>query len=357
MDMRRAIVAVALAGLVLVAGTKIPLPGMDIGAAAARMSGSADGLSRLSIFALGLVPLYNALALVEIGRLFLTPLGSSPRYPGLIETAAVGVIALGVTALQGYGIVQALAGMGMLDGQYPIIGLCTYMGATALMVFLCHRVRLPGFRSGFWALWSVPALLGLPPQVAYAFDLARTGAISGLPLLLSVVHLSLSVAAIVVMAAVWSRACGQGHEQGGGGDAIIAPRDILIWPPVMASVIVGYLLTLVAVIAPAIVNTVNILILQTGMLTITCLLVPVFVFAYLRHAEAILPQDRRLAPAAAVIIAVQVALLVSGGILNVWGGLPVQLGFISLLAVTLTVLALFPASAGPSLRRDTLTNG
>ncbi|MGE7370040.1 preprotein translocase subunit SecY [Neorhizobium sp. NPDC001467] len=349
MAAKRSILMLLLAAIVMMVGTKIPLPGLDTAAAAARMSGGDGALSRLSIFALGLMPLYNALALVEIGRLFLARGAGRNRHSGPVETAIAGVLALGVTALQGYGIVQALAAMGMLNGTSPMVGIATYMGATAVTLFLCYHLRIAGFRNGFWALWSVPALIGLPGQVSDAAALMQTGAISALPLLIFAIQLALSVAAIVFMTRTWETVAT--HGSGEVGERRAAPREILIWPAVLASVVAGYLLTLLAVLAPAAVNGVDILILQAIVLAVTCALIPVFVAVYLRSIDLVSTPDRPFAPVVFVVVAVQVLLVVSGGVLSVWVGLPLGLGFSSLLAIGLTIEALLFAI--PSARSAT----
>lgn len=343
MNSRRSIVAMALAGLVVILAMKIPLPGIDMAAISAQTSPDRGTLSRLSIFALGLMPLYTALMLVELGRLFVRSDNGLSRQPGPIERAIVAVIALAFTALQGYGIVGGLRQSGLVAGDtasLPVLIIATYMGVTALAVFLCYRIRIPGFRHAFWALWSIPVLLSLPYNIGAIVQMTRTGALPVTALLGFVAYLIVCVAAIVVMAALWKSVCVKPVGAAGEtGFEFVAPMEILIGPTVLAGMVVQLALTIMAFIIPgAIENWLGSFLIVLPV--ISAVLIPVLVFAYIRRSRAFIRPGAPVAAVATAIALIQIALELADTVRMTLFPYAFGLGSTATLALTLTALAL-----------------
>lgn len=338
MNGQRLMVAIVVAALVFIVGSKIPLPGLDMSKIAPQLAGGGDGLSRFSIFALGLMPIYTAFSLVEIGRLFTAGRDEGAVGPGFWEKAIVSVIALALTVLQGYGIVAAWQDGGLVDtdlGMFPVLAIGTYMGATALLLFFCFRIALPGFRNSIWALWSIPVLLALMPQLFSAFETTRMGAIPATAWLLAAAYLVLAIGGVVFIAKLWASICMPGGEAIGA----VEPRDILIWPPALAGTVTTLMLTGIALIAPDLVNQLGGW-LSSVYFSVTALIIPFFVLAYVRRLKPLFRPDAPVASVTASIALVQILLVVVGGIVTGWGNLPISLGFIAIMALTMTALGL-----------------
>lgn len=355
MDTRRSIAAVALAGLVFLLAMKIPLPGIDIAAVAARMGGDGNALSRLSIFALGLMPLYTALILVELGRLFVRSDDSLPRSPGTTERMIVAVIALAFTGLQGYGITVGFNEMGLVGGDaghLTVLIVATYMGITALTVFLCYRIRIPGFRHAFWALWSIPVLLSMPYDIGAILQMTRTGALSGTAWLGFLAYFLVCVAAVSVMAALWKSVCLQRVETADGTVGVFAePKEILIWPSILASMVLQLVLTIMAFVAPGTIeNWMGSFRIMLPIISVV--FIPVFVFAYLRRNRGIIRPGAPVAFVATVIAVIQIALLIVEMIRMTTLPYSFGLGSTAMLALTLTALSLGKAHVPQSIEAE-----
>jgi preprotein translocase subunit SecY len=89
--------------IVLFLGTRIPLPGLNPDLLQ-RIAGGA-GLGRLSIFALGVAPIIAALAIVELLRSSIPPLGrwaATPDRAARLDALAR-ALALALAAIQAHG--------------------------------------------------------------------------------------------------------------------------------------------------------------------------------------------------------------------------------------------------------------
>lgn len=338
-----------MAGLVFILAMNIPLPGIDMAAISAQTSPDRGTLSRLSIFALGLMPLYTALILVELGRLLVRSDDGLPRQPGPIEKAIVAVIALSLTALQGYGIVGGLRQSGLVNGDtasLPVLIIATYMGVTALAVFLCYRIRIAGFRHAFWALWSIPVLLLLPYNIGAIAQMTRTGALPATTLLGVVAYFIVCVAAVVVMAALWKSVCVKPVGAAGEADfECVEPMEILIWPSVLAGMVVQLALTIMAFIIPGVVENwlESFLIVMP---VISAVLIPVLVFAYIRRSRAFIRPGAPLAAVATAIALIQIVLGLADMVRMTLFPYAFGLGSTATLALTLTALSFARSGAG-----------
>ncbi|MGR9239665.1 preprotein translocase subunit SecY [Rhizobium leguminosarum] len=342
MDLRQMIITFALIGIVYALGLHIPLPGIDLEAfASLKYSVDSDMLSRISILALGLTPLFAALGLAEIARLIAFPWLKQKDEQDrntVLGAAIVIVIALAVAAMQAYAISGGLGATPLVADNmtgFTMLTIASCVGATAFTIFLSDRIRIAGLRDGLWPLYSLPILLSLPNNVIASVEMTTTGAVPSTQWLIVAVYLVLSVAAVVVTAFLWRSAC---HEAGTIAEETIEPREILIWPPVLAITAAGYVLAFFAFIAPNVIAAVQGLPLQIIALAMASILIPLIVFAYIRRLEVKNGANIRLIAIASIIAFIQILLLVSGALVSAFIQLPVSPGSIGIIVLTITAL-------------------
>jgi preprotein translocase subunit SecY len=312
MVLSRNVIAFILAGLTILLAGRIPLPGIDWMVIQAQMtSGNGSGMARVSLFVLGLMPIYSALAFVEIGRLFMRPRGQEAAPSSGFGWLLVCLIALAFTGLQAYGIAVALENYGMIANGFDLfipVTVATCLATTAGLIFLIGRVRLDGFTTGFWALFSIPAIMGLFAELANTSELLTTGAISLGACFIALAHIVLCVAGVVFITSLWD---GLARVPAANATPITLPRGILIWPPVLAYFVVETILTIAALAPPSFLGSLGEEGLRVAVIVITLLLIPIFVFAYVRQCR---PQIAPTAPLALVALSIavtQVILIVS----------------------------------------------
>ncbi|TDK37204.1 preprotein translocase subunit SecY [Rhizobium deserti] len=338
------VAALALAGIMFSLGSHIPLPGIDAAVFAGQLGRHGNGsTARMSIFALGLTPIYTAFTLAEIGRLLAYRRQSPQRQPNIAAAIFVRLIAFAVTALQGYGIAAGLRSSNLIDPSFEeslvLLIIAAFMGATAVMFLLIDRLPVPGLRNGFWALWTIPGLIQLPGALTNMLEMTRQGVISTQQWVPALGYSILSVAAVVAMALLWRTTW---HRDGAAaGQAVtVEPREILIWPPVLALSISSYLLTAVIILLPDGLNMMDQRILQIAALATAALFIPAVVYGYARQYSAAVPDGAPLAFSATVIAAIQILVFTSAAMINTFTDLPVVISGLTAIALTLTALGL-----------------
>ncbi len=350
--------AAALVGLVMLLASNIPLPGLDMMAIAEQTANG--GIGRFSIFAIWIMPLFTALALVEIFRL-VTGRPRPGQAPGAIEMVAVGLIAMAMTVVQAGGIVGALtaAGLVALDGDMFLwLTTATFLGMTALTVILCYQIRMPGFRNAFWLFWALPLIAGIPTQIGWQFDMISTGAAPASNLLIFGETHVVCVAVVVVIAALWRSACIPQSETTDGKIAV--PLEILIWPVFLATWIAPMAMNAFLFVLSETLSLLSDLFgrefysfwiflaqlnpryFAMGQMALSALFIPFLVFAYIRHNRLLIRPDAPMALIGSAIALVQIALLVVP-VLLVWNQ-PMSLSGTGMIAITLTMLGLFKTS-------------
>lgn len=233
-------VAELIAVLLLFAlGYLIPLPGLDPDAVArvAGPDGGLDqGMARLSIFALGAVPLYAVLSWLEFGRLIC---------PGLVRWQAasdrnavrlwrvVVVLALALSAMQAQGIAEALQAMGMVDetaGAFVPVAVSCCVGVTALLAWVSGHIRLPCSGAGYWVLLVAPTLLLAPSSFLTTAEMFRIGALSVRDGLTVGVFIAAAVALIVYANLLLA---------GAGSTRVPSLLSVsaLLWPPFLSTTV------------------------------------------------------------------------------------------------------------------------
>ncbi|WP_105435376.1 hypothetical protein [Neorhizobium tomejilense] len=333
--------------VVFIAGSNIPLPGIDPAFIARQSSGSSDLPERLSLLALGLTPILNAFAIGELGRL-LFPKRAGPAIvtesTAAWTTILVRLIALGIATLQSYSLAVALQAAGAAKpGAWAFVPVVviSMVAATAVLIWLADRVKLPGLRHGLWLLWVAPFFLDFAENLQPSLDQTRTGAMPLLNWLLNAVYICAAAAAVVAVNLHWLKAIGVNGKN--PHDQDMDMLSIFVWPIFLASYAGGYLFITLLLLIPSawlpLQSTTEVIAILTA-----AALIPIFVFGYARRhlKEMQVPSEKTSAvfSAAAVVAAVQIVLFLLGVFLGRAANLPVSLNGILLIVMTTTFLAI-----------------
>lgn len=137
---RPSVLTFVLVALVFAIGNHILIPGLDLDALAPQIEAGGPGvLARLSILALGVMPLFTVLILLEFIRLIMPKAArwqDGKGADGMRITIAA--LTLLLAALQGIGIATAIAETGLVraeaQGLFGIVAIACFLGSTALLV-------------------------------------------------------------------------------------------------------------------------------------------------------------------------------------------------------------------------------
>ncbi|QGZ36631.1 hypothetical protein [Stappia indica] len=326
-------------------GLWIPVPGVD----AERLDyhdGFTGGSSirMASIFALWTGPLVVAIAHVEIARLMIPPLArwqAASARNAQVLVAVTGLIALLMTLAQGAGALHAMqAGRLLRDLSTGglVASLAAYCGATAVLIWLAGRLRLPGSGQGILLLMVFPMIASLPSELEMIFSQYRTGMFlqSGLPmdLLVPLAFVVAATAAAIIVARGLQTTARQ------AGAAPSAWLTLLLWPPVLASTAANYLVLLVWWVLPDAVGALG-WPLYAAHFVLTALLVPLFLTAYLKVPVGTPDAARGLeAMPVATIAGLQMALVLGAALVSSFYMLPAAFGATPILVVVASALVL-----------------
>ena len=225
-------------------GRHILLPGLRPGLFVELSGGPAAALERLSIFSLGVTPIFSALLLCEVARL---GSGSLSRWQHASRANArafnvfVTLGALLITAMQGHGYARALENMPMLADEpgwvFRTEIIASFVAATAVLAWIGDIVSRGALVSGFWLLFVAPALAQVPWTLADSFALFWEGGIALQDLVIAWAFPVLAVLALVVAGQAGDR------QQRPGGRRRRAdfrlPAILDVWPPFLASATSG----------------------------------------------------------------------------------------------------------------------
>lgn len=295
--------------------SRAPVPGLPEMMAEGVLSGR-DGSEHLSLMALGAISLVTVLGFAEILRVL------APSLMARCETArfygaVIGLLVIAVTVLQGSGILQAFMAMGYTQDR-PLalfVGLACFAGVSLLLYWFEGMIRLPGLDSGIWVLLAIPAFATLFSWLPQAFEMLRYGMPLADYLLLSAFVLSVIV---LVAGACILLSTGSGRP-----DSL----RMLLWPPMLANMLLMHLGPLVMAFLPAASQQDPV----AWTIVEVALLVPLmaaFVSGYCRIYGRSKAADGKpaLHPAmlAVPVFAVQVFIFAGSKLLNVFGALPVM---------------------------------
>lgn len=206
-------------------GNLIPIPGLDPAGLDSAAAGPHAPLAikRLSLLALGIIPLFNALLLAELGKLLL---------PAVRFDKAVLPAALIFAIFQAAGVASALQDVPNLvtepSRDFQLTATATLAAGAALSMWLAKLITQRGLGNGFWWLFAMPQVMALPGMINALFEAARTGAIS-------TAALSLTLAVTIGIIAVVSMVLRPGETDGTSDDAD------LLWPPILGAWLAGFL--------------------------------------------------------------------------------------------------------------------
>lgn len=224
---RRALVT-AGAVVILLIGLRITLPGVD--AAAGRDFAARYGVAALfSLFSIGVMPILSGAFILEIVKLIFSRLrdweAQSDRNATMLQRVWLG-LSLATAALQGYGVASAMRG---IDGLVPNpqgfvpIAVASFLGATALLFWICLIVDRRGLVGGLWLLFAAQMIMGAP----YAALDSRTIFTFGAPEMRAAMLLGAGLLAVLaILALAGARVARDDEADRAGG---------LVWP-----VILGY---------------------------------------------------------------------------------------------------------------------
>ncbi|MEY9128177.1 preprotein translocase subunit SecY [Bradyrhizobium yuanmingense] len=163
-------------------GTQIPIAGLNL----SDVSPALDLVSRLSIFALGLIPYLTAAILIRLLSVVWRGLSSLERSGEggrrKIARATLG-LTLGIAAFQAYGIASALTSIPGLvknpDGWFVTTATASMVGGVVVLVWLSEQMTRYGIGNGLAVILSAAFIVAVPQNIAGIADLVRSGTISG----------------------------------------------------------------------------------------------------------------------------------------------------------------------------------
>ncbi len=320
--------------VVFALGVRIPLPGLDYNALLPLLEGGSKAMmSRLSVFALGTMPLLTVLVHVELLRLIVPPFA---RWQAKSEinarrvTIAVRVLALLIAALQGYGIAHAIemSGLGQTGGgSFTLTTIACFMASTAVVIWLAETICLPWGISGFWLLMGVSLATSLPGELFYSLQDLRNGGMAMSSLLVMLIFLGISVVLVVFANLLLRRFSSDPSFTDG------PPWAMLLWPPFLAGTAGGYLIVLPAIFVSSFLqNQAAIELVVRGLIAV---LIPVFVLLYARMYGLL--QRPKIQPVLAALMAAQLFVSLGAGLISQITRVPITLDG-RLLIVMISVL-------------------
>lgn len=199
---RLAVTAAVLAAFRL--GSFLPLPGLDAGALGQLAYPGALALERVSILALGVMPLINALILVEVLKLVAPGMrrweAAAPQNSTRLRTIVVG-LALFMALLQGIGYAGALEQVTHLviapGTQFRTVCVATLVAGTALTIAFINVIDRAGLGYGLWLLFIATGLAELPRNLASLAVLNMGGSYSTEYVILAAVFSVIAIAGVV----------------------------------------------------------------------------------------------------------------------------------------------------------------
>jgi preprotein translocase subunit SecY len=211
-------------------GTHIPVPGVVT--SALPLTGGV--LSRISLFALGLVPYLSAAILIRLLAVVWRGLSNIER-SGEAGRRRIDRITLAVTfvlaAFQAYGVASALQDIPNLvndpDGWFVVTATATLVGGMFVLIFLSEQITRHGIGNGLALVLSVGFVVALPTDVSNGIELMRNGSLSSN---LALFHVAFWIAAVVLMVVVESARRNIGIEFTGrsAGERILPARRAVL---------------------------------------------------------------------------------------------------------------------------------
>jgi len=243
-------------------GTYLPLPGIDPGALADIFSQQSSGilgmfdmfsggaLSRMTIFALNIMPYITASIIMQLMTAIVPSLealkkdGESGRKMINQYTRYLTVL---LATVQGYGIAVGLeSASGVVDDPglfFRVTTVVTLVGGTLFLMWLGEQITSRGVGNGISLIIFAGIVANLPTALAGTLELGRTGALSSLLIVLLFVMAAAVIAFIVFIERSVRKILVQypKRQHGNkvfGGDQSFLPLKInvpVVIPPIFAS--------------------------------------------------------------------------------------------------------------------------
>ncbi|MCD7111703.1 preprotein translocase subunit SecY [Rhizobium sp. DKSPLA3] len=197
-------------------GTYIPLPGLNPDAFAQAFQGQSGGIlglfnmfsggavSRMAIFALGIMPYISASIIVQLMTSVVPSLeqlkkeGEQGRKI-INQYTRYGTVLLGL--LQAYGIAVGLeSGNGLVNDPgwfFRVSTVISLLGGTMFLMWLGEQITSRGIGNGISLIIFAGIVAHLPTALAGTLELGRTGALST-PLILGIIIMVVGVIALIV---------------------------------------------------------------------------------------------------------------------------------------------------------------
>jgi hypothetical protein len=309
-------------------GCQIPLAGVDLSFLIGTPGAPDASFAHLSIFALGVMPIFIAMMIFEIAKMAFPALG---HWTHLRRAILIGALAL--AALDGFGIAKALEyreGFVIEPGwAFRLETIATLAAATALLGWLAEQMTRYGLGDGLWLLLIAPFLVQLPRAAVFAFELSRMDAAS--PSITSVpVGYCLLAGALIIPFALTRYApisSPVGGEDNGSGKCI---GFMDVWPPLLARSVGALLISTLLLATGQRLNNPSFAVGAPFHMLITAALIAGF--AYLRA-----PRGRAAAQPAILAALVQIAICCVGELLSLNFGAPFTIDGAWLIVVVATL--------------------
>ena len=197
-------------------GTYIPMPGIEPGAFAAAFDQAAQGVvglfnmftggavSRMAVFALGIMPYITASIIVQL----MTTV--SPKLEALKKEGEAGRKVINqytrygtvfLAAIQAYGIAVGLESAGTIVSDpgwfFRLTTVVTLVGGTMFLMWLGEQITARGVGNGISLIIFAGIVAELPRALAQTLELGRQGAI-GTGIILTIIILAIVVIAFIV---------------------------------------------------------------------------------------------------------------------------------------------------------------
>jgi preprotein translocase subunit SecY len=166
-------------------GTFVPLPGLDPTALAELYRGSPNGIHRLAIFALGILPYVWAAIILQLltqvsGRLRVLKQSGARGRRSIDRMTRVLTVLLAAGQAAGVAVgLESLPGIVVVPPWlFTISTVLTLTGGTLVLVWLSEQITLRGLGNGLVLMLLVPIVTALPNRVAEVLEAGRRGDLS-----------------------------------------------------------------------------------------------------------------------------------------------------------------------------------
>lgn len=216
-DLQARLLFTLLALIIFRLGTYVPFPGINADVIKDYFNDNSGGLlgmfnaftggalSRMSIFALNIMPYISASIIVQLGASVIPSLmalkkeGESGMRKINQYTRYLTVV---ITVVQAFFMAQALLASGVVtmasQGMFALTTVVSLLGGTMFVVWLGEQITARGVGNGASLLIMVGIVSGIPEAIARVFEENRTGALST-GVVLGLLAMSIALIYIIVM--------------------------------------------------------------------------------------------------------------------------------------------------------------